>query len=61
MTNGDKIRQLDNNHLANLIYNFIITNKDSSIFRYNELESNIDNRARGVGFLLGILNKEVNY
>ena len=61
MTNGDKIRQLDNNHLANLIYNFIVTNKDSSMFRYNEIESNLDNRQRGVDFLLGILDKEVSY
>lgn len=61
MTNGDKIRQLDNNGLANLIYNFIVTNRDTSIFRYNDLESNLDNRQRGVDFLLGIMNKEVDY
>lgn len=61
MTNGDKIRELDNKGLANLIYNFIVTNRDTSVFRYNNLESNIDNRQRGVDFLLGILNKEVCY
>ena len=61
MTNGDKIRQLDNNGLANLIYNFIITNRDSSIFKYDTFECNIDNRKRGVDFLLSILNKEVSY
>ena len=61
MTNGDKIRQLDNNGLANLIYNFIVTNRDTSIFKYDELGSNFDNRQKGVDFLLGIMNKEVNY
>lgn len=61
MTNGDKIRQLDNNGLANLIYNFIVTNRDTSIFRYDELGSNLDNRQKGVNFLLGIMNKEVDY
>ena len=61
MTNGDKIRQLDNNGLANLIYNFIITNRDTSIFKHDELGSNLDNRQRGVNFLLGIMNKEVDY
>ena len=61
MTNGDKIRELDNCGLANFIYNMIITNRDTSIFRYNDLESNIDNRQRGVDFLLNIFNKEVCY
>lgn len=61
MTNGDKIRQLDNDGLANLIYNFIVTNRDTSVFKYDDLGSNIDNRERGVNFLLGILNKEVCY
>lgn len=61
MTNGDKIRELDNRGLANFIYNMIITNRDTSIFRYNDFESNIDNRQRGVDFLLNIFNKEVCY
>lgn len=61
MNNGDKIRELDNRGLANFIYNMIITNRDTSIFRYNDLESNIDNRQRGVDFLLNIFNKEVCY
>ena len=61
MTNGDKIRQLDNEHLANLIYNFIITNKDSTLFKYDEFENDIENRMKGVRFLLDIINKEVDY
>ena len=61
MTNGDKIRELDNRGLANFIYNMIVTNRDTSIFRYNELESNIDNRQRGVDFLLNIFDREVCY
>ena len=61
MNNGDKIRQLDNNGLANLIYNFIVTNRDASIFKYDDLGSSVDNRKRGVNFLLGILDKEVCY
>lgn len=61
MTNGDKIRELDNKGLANFIYNMIVTNRDTSIFRYNDLESNIDNRQRGVNFLLNIFNREVCY
>lgn len=61
MTNGDKIRELDNEGLANLIYNFIITNKNSTLFRYDEFESDIENRQKGVRFLLDIMNKEVDY
>ena len=61
MTNGDKIRELDNKGLANFIYNMIVTNRDTSIFRYNELESNIYNRQRGVDFLLNIFDREVCY
>ena len=53
MTNGNKIRQLDNDGLANLIYNFIVTNRDTSIFKYDDLGSNIDNRERGLIFCLG--------
>lgn len=61
MTNGDKIRQLDNKGLANLIYNFIITNKDTTVFKYNDFESNLDNRLRGVNYLFDIINREVCY
>lgn len=61
MTNGDKIRELDNNGLANLIYNFIITNKDTTFFKQDTFESNSEYRQKGVDFLLNIMNKEVNY
>ena len=62
MTNGDKIRQLNNEELARLIYGFIMTSKNSTIFKTIELE---DGKAiedtKGYQLLLETFNEEVDY
>ena len=61
MTNGDKIRQLNNESLARLIYGFIVTSKDSTLFQKLELnESKVEN-SKGYQLLLETLNEEVYY
>ena len=62
MTNGDKIRQLNNEELARLIYGFIVTSKNSTIFKAMELD---DGKAiedtKGYQLLLETFNEEVDY
>ena len=61
MTNGDKIRQLDNESLARLIYGFIVTSKHSTLFEDLELyESKVEDN-KGYQLLLETLNEEVYY
>ena len=60
MTNGDRIRQLDNESLAHLIYGFITTSKDSALFNGLELGENIENN-KGYQLLLETFNEEVDY
>ena len=60
MTNGDKIRQLNNEELARLIYGFIMTSKDSSLFKDLELDERQED-SKGYKVLLEVLNEEVNY
>ena len=62
MNNGDKIRQLNNEELARLIYGFIVTSKNSTIFKAMELD---DGKAiedtKGYQLLLETFNEEVDY
>ena len=62
MTNGDKIRQLNNEELARLIYVFIVTSKNSTIFKQLELDQGqkIEN-TKGYQLLLETFNEEVDY
>lgn len=60
MTNGDKIRQLNNEELARLIYGFIMTSKDSSLFRDLEVDERQED-SKGYKLLLEVLNEEVDY
>lgn len=60
MTNGDKIRQLNNEELARLIYGFIMTSKDSSLFKDLELDE-CQEDSKGYKVLLEVLNEEVDY
>lgn len=60
MTNGDKIRQLNNEELARLIYGFIMTSKDSSLFKDLELDERQED-SKGYKVLLEVLNEEVDY
>ncbi|MBO7731732.1 MAG: hypothetical protein J6S67_04250 [Methanobrevibacter sp.] len=62
MTNGDKIRQLNNEELARLIYGFIVTSKNSTIFKQLELDEGqeIEN-TKGYKLLLETFNEEVDY
>ena len=54
MTNGDKVRALDNIGLANLFYDIVITNKDSFMFNTND-------RTEAINFLTEVLNEVVDY
>ena len=60
MTNGDKIRQLNNEELTRLIYGFIMTSKDSSLFKDLELDERQED-SKGYKVLLEVLNEEVDY
>ena len=62
MTNGDKIRQFNNEELARLIYRFIMTSKNSTIFHQLELDENqeIEN-TKGYKLLLETFNEEIDY
>ncbi len=61
MTNGDKIRQLNNEELARLIYGFIVTSKNSiTFFTGTEYNENIED-TKGYKVLLETLNEEVDY
>lgn len=60
MTNGDKIRQLNNENLARLIYGFIVTSKNSTIFNKLDFEENIE-ESKGYKLLLETFNEEVYY
>ena len=62
MTNGDKIRQLNNEELARLIYGFIVTSKNSTFFEKLDLndESQIE-KNKGYQLLLETFNEEVDY
>ena len=60
MTNGDKIRQLNNEELARLIYGFIMTSKGSSLFKDLELGERQED-SKGYKLLLEVLNEEVDY
>ena len=60
MTNGDKIRLLNNEELARLIYGFIMTSKDSSLFKDLELDERQED-SKGYKVLLEVLNEEVDY
>ena len=61
MTNGDKIRQLNNESLARLIYGFIVTSKDSTLFQKLELDESQLEDSKGYQLLLETLNEEVDY
>ena len=61
MTNGDKIRQLNNENLARLIYGFIVTSKNSTLFQKLELDESKVEDSKGYQVLLETLNEEVNY
>ena len=62
MTNGDKIRQLNNEELARLIFGFIITSKDSTFFEKLALDDKqaIEN-SKGYKLLVETFNEEVDY
>lgn len=60
MTNGDKIRQLNNESLARLIYGFIVTSKNSTIFKQLDFEENIE-ESKGYKLLLETFDEEVDY
>ena len=60
MTNGDKIRLLNNEELARLIYGFIMTSKDSFLFKDLELDERQED-SKGYKVLLEVLNEEVDY
>lgn len=61
MTNGDKIRQLNNEELARLIYGFIATSKHSSLFEESELDDGKVEENKGYKLLLETFNEEVDY
>ena len=61
MTNGDKIRQLNNESLARLIYGFIVTSKNSTLFQKLELDESKVEDNKGYQLLLETLNEEVDY
>ena len=62
MTNGDKIRQLNNEELARLIYGFIVTSKHSTLFEGLELdERQVIENDKGYQLLLEIFNEEADY
>ena len=61
MTNGDKIRQLDNESLARLIYSFIVTSKNSTMFKNLELDESKIEDSKGYQLLLETFNEEVDY
>lgn len=61
MTNGDKIRQLNNEELARLIYGFIVTSKDSTFFEGLELDESKVEESKGYQLLLETFNEEVDY
>lgn len=61
MTNGDKIRQLNNESLARLIYEFIATSKNSTLFQKLELDESKVEDSKGYQVLLETLNEEVDY
>lgn len=61
MTNGDKIRQLNNESLARLIYGFIVTSKDSTLFQKLELDESQVEDSKGYQLLLETFNEEVDY
>lgn len=61
MTNGDKIRQLNNESLARLIYGFIVTSKDSTLFQKLELDESQLEDSKGYQLLLETFNEEVDY
>lgn len=62
MTNGDKIRQLNNEELAHLIYGFIVTSKNSNLFNKLELdERQVIEKTKGYQLLLETFNEEVDY
>ena len=61
MTNGDRIRQLNNEELAHLIYGFIATSKDSTLFGGLELDESKVEESKGYQLLLETFNEEVDY
>ena len=61
MTNGDKIRQLNNEELARLIYGFIVTSKHSTLFEGLELDESQVEDNKGYQLLLVTFNEEVDY
>ena len=62
MTNGDKIRQLNNESLAQLIYGFIVTSKNSTLFKQLELDEGQEiEDTKGYQLLLETFNEEVDY
>ena len=62
MTNGDKIRQLNNEELARLIYGFIVTSKNSTFFNKNGLdEQQVMEDDKGYQLLLETFNEEIDY
>ena len=60
MTNGDKIRQLNNEELARLIYGFIVSSRNSTFFKGTEYEEDIED-SKGYQLLLETFNDEVDY
>lgn len=61
MTNGDKIRQLNNENLARLIYGFIVTSKYSTLFEKLDLNDSEIEDNKGYQLLLETFNEEVDY
>ena len=61
MNNGDKIRQLNNEELARLIYGFIVTSKHSTLFEGLELDESKVEENKGYQLLLETFNEEVDY
>ena len=61
MTNGDKIRQLNNEELAHLIYGFIVTSKNSTLFEKDDINDEQVKESKGMKLLIEILNEEVDY
>ena len=57
MTNGEQIRQFNNEELAKLIYGFIMISKDNAYFKNIETAED----SQGYKILLELLNEEVNY
>ena len=61
MNNGDKIREMNNEELAHLIYSMIVTNKKCSLFEKGDYSESEEEYTKGVRLLIDLFNEEVDY